>query len=176
MMGDLTGARLRSGALVAVPGAAQTHQAGDLLQQLLRRAELFRIAGGSRDASEFAGIRTGEACDDCRICPERYRIAGRERLVVLRNGQILVHHRAALEDDVADDRSFFDTDRHRHGAGRIGKLAAQPAEYGRLAVTELVVDRGPAVPLAGHDTATRPAKTRHVLSDRLLHRALVVSV
>src|SRR5215212_7880357 len=145
-MGDLSSARFRGGTFVAVPGAAQAHQAGDLLQQLLRRAELLGVAGGSRDASELPRVRTGQACDDCRIRAEGDRIARWEWLVVLRHGQVLVHDRAPLEDDVADDRPLLDADRHSYRTGRVRELAPEPTQDGRLAVGELVVDRGPAVP------------------------------
>src|SRR5947207_1196243 len=62
-MRDLASARLRGGALVAVTGAAQTHQARDLLQQLLRGAELLRVARGSRHAAELPWIGPGQPPD-----------------------------------------------------------------------------------------------------------------
>src|SRR5438094_2377306 len=175
-MHDLASARLRSGALVAVTGAAQAHQARDLLQQLLRGAELLRVARGSRHAAELPWIGSGQPRDHRRVRAEGDRIAGRQRLVVLGYGEILVDDRAPLEDDVADDRSLLEPDRHRHGAGRIRELAAEPAQHSRLAVAELVVHRGPAAARARDDAAARPAEPRHVLAHRLLDGALVVGL
>src|SRR5204862_4996814 len=144
-MRDLASARLRGGALVAVTGAAQTHQARDLLQQLLRGAEFLRVARGSRHAAELPWTGPGQPRDHRRVRAERDRVAGRQRLVVVGYGEVLVDDRASLEDDVADDRSLLEPDCDRHGAGRIRELAAEPAQRARLAIAELVVHRGPAV-------------------------------
>src|SRR5438034_7132031 len=175
-MRDLASARLRGGALVAVTGAAQAHQARDLLQQLLRRAELLRLARSSRHAAELPWIGPGQPRDHRWVRAEGDRIAGGQRLVVLGHGEVLVDDRAPLEDDVADDRSLLEPDRHRHGAGRVRELATEPAQRSRLAVAELVVHRSPAVARARDDAAARPAEPRHVLAHRLLHGALVIAL
>src|SRR5439155_4852138 len=69
-------AGLRGCAFVSLAGAAQPHQAGDLLQKLLRRAELLRRAGGPSHPPELVRIGSRQPGDDGGIRAQRDRVAG----------------------------------------------------------------------------------------------------
>src|ERR1043166_2186060 len=111
-----------------MPGAAQTHEPGDLLEQLLWGAKLVRYRARSSNLAEMVWIGARQPRGDGRIRPQRDRIAGRGRLVVLRDGEILVDDGAPLEDVVADDSALFEPYRDRHCPEGVRELAAEPPQ------------------------------------------------
>ena len=111
-----------------------------------RRAS--RRAGVARTASASA---PGEARHQSRVGAERDDLAGRQRPVVLGNGEVLVDHAPALEGDVADDASLLE----RPSRARTRPCGRRSRARG-----------GGASPARGRSARRRPTSTRHAAGAR----------
>jgi hypothetical protein len=148
-----------------VAGAFDAEHCGDLADQLGRRAQVFRPVGSADHAANPGGVGAGQTCDDGRIGCERDHVARRQLPVILGNREVLVHQAASLEEHEAHDLLLLDAEEEDDRAHPVGELARQPPEHLGIAVAELVVDGGPAVPGRGDRAALRAARqSRHELA------------